>query len=78
LPERQHEDLIQAPALHQNIDPNMRPTDQPNIPGPGDSAPEDVATPTSRIEDVQLSLDFIKLLKTASLDDSSLETDDLD
>jgi hypothetical protein len=40
--------------------------------------PTDVVEPTSQIEDIQLSLEFIKLLKTATLENSGLDADDLD
>ena len=53
-------------------------TGPPEVPGPGDFVPEDTSAPKSRIEDVQIALEFIELLKTAKLDDSGLETEDLD
>jgi hypothetical protein len=52
--------------------------DSGDVPGPGHLLAEEPVEPTSRIEDIQLSLKFIQLLKTARLENSGLDPDDLE
>ena len=56
-----HEDAAAPPNPGVDIGP-------PEVPGPGDFVPEDTSASKSQIEDVQIALEFIELLKTVRLD----------